>query len=90
MSISAIRFQEIAEKAVSKLLEIDREEAIEFFREEFDFNEYEMKYFEIPTGDEEDYYDEDISFEDDSDISCGDASDDECNGHCMSCSYRSY
>ena len=31
----------------------------------------------------------DPGYEDDSNIGCGDCPDDECNGHCMSCSYRS-
>lgn len=46
--IDPIRYQEIAEKAVSKLMEIDSEEAMEFFREELDLTEEEWEYFEIP------------------------------------------
>ena len=29
------------------------------------------------------------AWDDGSDIGCGDCPDDECTGHCMSCSYRS-
>lgn len=59
--ITAIRYQEIAEKAVSKLMEIDSEEAMEFFREELDLTEEEKKYFEIPV--EYDDYEEDYEEE---------------------------
>ena len=88
ISISPIRFREIAEKTISKLLELDREEAMEFFREELDLEEYEREFFEVPT--EENYwsYDDDVSFEDDSDRGCSECPDDECTGHCMSCYYR--
>lgn len=56
VKIDTIRYQEIAEKAVSKLMEIDPEEAMEFFRDELDLTEEEREYFEIPTEDE--FYDQ--------------------------------
>ena len=85
--ITAIRYQEIAEKAVSKLMEIDSEEAMEFLRNELDLTEEEKKYFEIPTEDD-DYEEDPAAWEDDSYRSCKDCPDDECTGHCMSCYYR--
>lgn len=37
-----------------------------------------------------DYYEEPPEeYKDDSEIGCSDCPDDECTGHCMSCSYRS-
>lgn len=39
--------------------------------------------------DERYYEDDEEEWEDDSDIGCEDCPDDECTGHCMSCSYRS-
>lgn len=48
MEIKPIRFKEIAEKTVQKLIELDYEEAMEFFRDELDLDEEERRYFEIP------------------------------------------
>lgn len=39
--------------------------------------------------DDPDYDYEREAWDDGSDIGCGDCPDDECTGHCMSCSYRS-
>ena len=50
--ITALRFKEIAEKAVAKLIELDYEEAMEFFRDELDLDEEERRYFEVPTDTE--------------------------------------
>lgn len=43
-------------------------------------------------GDVEDDYDYDDSdaWKDGSDVGCGDCPESECNGHCMSCAYRSF
>ena len=46
------RMSEIATQALHKLLEYDREEAIEFFNEELYLTEEESKYFEVPTESE--------------------------------------
>lgn len=54
--IENLRFREIAEKAVQKLLELDYEEAMEFFRDELDLDDEERKYFEIPEETEEEEF----------------------------------
>lgn len=54
--IEELRFREIAEKAVAKLMEIDFEEAMEFFRDELDLDEEERKYFEIPEETEKEEF----------------------------------
>lgn len=46
--IENLRYREIAEKTVQKLIELDYEEAMEFFRDELDLDEEERRYFEIP------------------------------------------
>ena len=56
MEITALRFKEIAEKAVAKLIELDYEEAMEFFRDELDLDEEEREYFEIPEETEEEEF----------------------------------
>lgn len=38
----------------------------------------------------DDDFDDSEAWKDDSHIGCSDCPDSECNGHCMSCSYRSY
>ena len=47
--ISWERLSEIATKALHKLLELDHEEATEFFKDELDLIENECEYFELPT-----------------------------------------
>lgn len=40
--------------------------------------------------DDDNYGWDDEAWRDDSHISCSSCPDDECTGHCMSCSYRSF
>ena len=86
--IGTERFVEIATKALHKLLEDDYDDAMEFFEEELELEEYERKFFEVPMEDNKDWDDSYGCYEDDSDRSCEDCPPDECDGHCMSCYYR--
>ena len=94
------RLVEIASKAIDGLLEDDRESAIEYLVGEVELDDYEMKFFGVIEREEDDdeyygydedndeYYDDEEEWRDDSYVGCSDCPDDECTGHCMSCSYR--
>lgn len=65
------RLVEIASKAIDGLLEDDRESAMEYFKEEMELSDYEMKFFGIAEN--EDFCD----YEYDNDFDSYDEDDDD-------------
>ena len=78
------RLVEIAQMAIDGLRCDDEDSALEYFRETMELTDYEREFFGIPLEEDDLIPDDD----DGSEIGCKDCPDDECTGHCMSCSYR--
>lgn len=81
------RLVELLQLAIDGLRQDDENSAIEYFADVMEMSEYEKEFFGIPTCDD---FDDADAWKDDSDIGCSACPQDECTGHCMSCSYRTF